>query len=152
MPVSPVGDASWSDGKLLLFPGGCRNFSSMTKPLALILYESLMPGSKVVNHMQDLGYRVQSLSNPAQLVELAQKEKPMLVIADLVPHHARICEAIGALKSNPSTEHIPVLAVAGPKSAKQVAEATAAGARLVANSTALLDQLPQLLEQLLQVE
>lgn len=127
-------------------------FSAMTKPLALILYESLMPGSKVVTRMQDLGYRVKSLSNATQLVALAEKEKPMLVIADLASRHIQVCEAICALKSNAATEHIPVLAVTGPKSPKQVAEATSAGARLVASSSGLLDQLPQLLEQLLQVD
>jgi CheY-like chemotaxis protein len=138
--------------KLLLFIGACRNFFGMTKPLALILYENLMPGSKVVNRMQDLGYRVQSVSDPTQLVVLAEKEMPMLVITDLAFRQAKVCEAIGALKSNPATAHIPVLAVSGTKNPKQVTEATAAGARLVASSAGLLDQLPQLLEQVLQVD
>jgi PleD family two-component response regulator len=124
----------------------------MTKPLALVVYENLMPGSKLVNRMQDLGYRVLSLSDPGQLVVQAEREKPMLVIADLAFRQANVCEAIGALKANTNTEHIPVLAVTTPKHPKQAAEATSAGARLVANSTALLDQLPQLLEQLLQVD
>ena len=30
----------------------------MTQPLALVWYEKLMPGSKLVNRLQDLGYRV----------------------------------------------------------------------------------------------
>jgi CheY-like chemotaxis protein len=125
---------------------------TMTKPLALILYENLMPGSKLANRMQDLGYRVVTLSNPTRLVEQAEREKPMVVLADLTSNPTGVCAAIGAMKSNPATAHIPILAFTGQKSQKSIAEATAAGARLVASNAALLDQLPHLLEQVLQVD
>jgi PleD family two-component response regulator len=124
----------------------------MTKPMALILYENLMPGSKLANRMQDLGYRVKSLSRPAQLPELAESEKPMVVFADLSPNATEVCAAITSMKQNPVTQHIPILAFSGQKNSKLLPEAAAAGANLVANSAGLLDQLPHLLEQILLVE
>jgi len=139
-------------GIFLHFLAACDNFFAMTKPMALILYENLMPGSKLANRMQDLGYRVKSLSQPAQLPEMAESEKPMVVFADLVPHSAEVCAAITSMKQNPATQHIPVLAFSGQKNAKLLSQATAAGANLVASSAGLLDQLPHLLEQILLVE
>ena len=39
--------------------------SCMTQPLALVLYEKLLPGSQLVNRLQDLNYRVQTIADPA---------------------------------------------------------------------------------------
>src|SRR2546423_14440364 len=47
-------------------------YESMTQPLALVFYESLMPGSQVVNRLQDLKYRVQTINDPAMLLDCAQ--------------------------------------------------------------------------------
>jgi len=55
----------------------------MIQPLALVLYEKLMPGSQLVNRLQDLHYRVQPLADAGQLVACAEAEGPMLVLADL---------------------------------------------------------------------
>ncbi len=41
----------------------------MTEPLALVLYERLLPGSQVVNRLQDLRYRVQTVAEARLLVE-----------------------------------------------------------------------------------
>src|SRR5256885_14701424 len=82
----------------------------MTQPLALFLYEKLLPGGQLVNRLQDLGYRVHSLSDPRKLLESAEQEKPLLVIADLEPHHQRARDAISQLKSHQATAHIPVIA------------------------------------------
>ncbi len=35
----------------------------MTQPLALVFYEKLMPGSQLVNRLQDLNYRVQAVND-----------------------------------------------------------------------------------------
>ena len=37
--------------------------SRMTQPLALVLYEKLLPGSQLVNRLQDLNYRVQAIAD-----------------------------------------------------------------------------------------
>ena len=43
----------------------------MTKPLALVFYERLMPGSQLVNGLQDLGYRVLAITEAALLMPCA---------------------------------------------------------------------------------
>jgi len=124
----------------------------MTRPLALFVYERFLPGGQLVNRLQDLGYRVQALGDPATLVTQAEQEKPLLVIADLDPDHEKVCTAIARLKKNDSTEHIPVIAFASDSSAELTEAARAAGATLVVNDTAILVHLNHFLEQALQVD
>ena len=138
--------------KNLHFSIACSNFKGMTTPLALLVYENLLPGSQLVNRLQDLGYRVQTLTDASLLAGQAEQVKPLVVVADLVARTQDICAAISALKNNPVTAHVPVLAFAGKKNAKLQAAARSAGATLVASDDAILDQLPQMLEQVLQVE
>ena len=35
----------------------------MTQPLALVVYEKLLPGTQLVNRLQDLHYRVQAVTD-----------------------------------------------------------------------------------------
>ena len=124
----------------------------MTTPLALVFYENLLPGSQLVNRLQDLGYRVQTVSNVQTLVLQALQEKPLIVVAELVSVDADVCATIRELKRNPETRHIPVIAFTDLKDEKIQTAATTAGATMVAGNDAILDQLPELLEQALQVE
>ena len=124
----------------------------MTTPLALAFYEHLLPGSQLVNRLQDLGYRVQTISDVQTLVLQALREKPLVVVADLAAANGDVCAAIRELKRNPETKHIPIIAFTDLKNEKLRAVATAAGATIVAGSDAILDHLPQLLDQALQVE
>jgi CheY-like chemotaxis protein len=124
----------------------------MTRPLTLLLYEELLPGGQLVNRLQDLGYRVQSLGDPALLVEQAESEKPILVIADLEPRPNEVCEAISRLKSNQATAHVPVIAFASASNVAVQEKARGAGATLVVHDTAILAHLSQFLEQALQVD
>jgi CheY-like chemotaxis protein len=124
----------------------------MTQPLALVLYEKLLPGTQLVNRLQDLKYRVWAVTDAEALVACAQQEKPMLVLADLVSTHTDVCLAIRRLKQSPETHHIPVIAFAPEDAADLQKSARVAGAALVAGETAILNQLPQLLEQALRIE
>jgi len=124
----------------------------MTKPLALVAYENLMPGSRLLNRLQDLGYRVQVLSDAAKLVAQAEALKPLLVIVDLVSKTTDVCAAIAEMKQNPNTTHIPILAYADSKEAKLQKSARESGASMVASDAAIFDQFPQMLDQLLAVE
>ena len=124
----------------------------MTQPLALILYEKLLPGSQLVNRLQDLRYRVQTLTNAAMLVESAEQAKPMLVLADLTSSRNDVCAAISKLKKNPSTRHLPVIGFGGESSPELQTAAQAAGVTLLVSDAAILDHLPECLEQALQVE
>lgn len=121
-------------------------------PLALFLYERLLPGGQLVNRLQDQGYRVQTLSDPQQLLTQAEREKPLLVLADLEPGHALVLEAVAKLRQNQATAHIPVIAIASANNTILQENARNAGATLVVTDHAILVHLNELLEQALQIE
>ena len=124
----------------------------MTQPLALVFYEKLMPGSQLVNRLQDLNYRVRAVNDLASFQRCAQSEGPMLVFVDLESKESDVCQAIAALKSDVATQHVPVVAFAGERAVELQAAAQKAGAKLVVSETTLLDHLAELLNQALQVE
>lgn len=123
----------------------------MTQPLALVLYERILPGTQLVNRLQDLGYRVQTVHAAETLVAVAEKEKPLLVFADLESTNSRISETIAQIKQHPATKHLPVVAFASEEKAELKADAQAAGA-IITGEAALLHHLPQVLDQALQLD
>ena len=122
----------------------------MTKPLALVLYERLMPGSQLVNRLQDLGYRVETINDPKMLLTQAEKNKPMLVLADLEPSSANVSQALSRLKENSATSHVPIIAFCADNSPDLPKIAKAA--TLVVTDTAIVTHLPLFLEQALQFD
>ncbi|HMJ92142.1 MAG TPA: response regulator [Candidatus Acidoferrum sp.] len=119
------------------------------QPLALVLYEKLLPGTQLVNRLQDLGWRVQTLHDEAALTRTAEELKPMLVIADLLSTRKNIPEEIADLRRHPPTQHIPVIAFTADSEQKNFDAALAAGATVVVSDTAILQHLNQVLEQAL---
>jgi chemosensory pili system protein ChpA (sensor histidine kinase/response regulator) len=124
----------------------------MTQPLALVVYERLLPGSQLLNRLQDLSYRVQAVPNADNLVECAEQSKPLVVLVDLESTRQNVCAAISRLKQNPATQHLPVIAFGAENATAVQAAAREAGAALVAGEVAILNHLPQLLNQALQLE
>ena len=124
----------------------------MTQPLALVLYEELMPGSQLVNRLQDMHYRVEVISDPDLLSEYAQREGPMLVFTDLGRGKADICAIIAKIKQNQVTAHIPIIAFADEGTESLQATARQAGANVVATDAAVLAHLTQLIEQALHAD
>ena len=124
----------------------------MKRPLALLLYEKLLPGGQLVNRLQDLGYRVQPVPAPSDLQSTAERETPMLVFIDLEPRYESICDAIATLRRNAGTSHIPIVAFASQQNIQAHEKARQSGATLVVNDSALLLHLNQFLEQALHVE
>ncbi len=124
----------------------------MTKPLAIVFHETLLPGSQIANRLTDQGWRVQTVSIAANVLDLIRREKPMLLVAQLALRHGDFCGVIRELKRDPDVAHVPVIGYTGVRNKKLQEDAVAAGARLVAADSAVLDQLPQLLEQALVVE
>lgn len=119
----------------------------MTQPLALLLYERLLPGSQVANRLQDLGWRVQMLQDTEDLACVAGEAKPLLVLLDLVSSRRSVIDAIRHLRKNKSTEHIPVIAFAGSEALHK--EAADAGATLAVGDAAILQHLSQFVDQAL---
>ena len=65
---------------------------------------------------------------------------------------ADACAAVARLKANPATQHIPVLGFARAPQAAAQTQAREAGVTLLAADAGIAEQLPQLLDQILQVE
>ncbi|HXP63426.1 MAG TPA: hypothetical protein VN829_23185 [Dongiaceae bacterium] len=124
----------------------------MIQPLALVFYERLLPGSQVVNRLQDMRYRVQMVGDPARLVKSAEEHKPMLVLADLTSTKTDIFEALARLRHNDATKHLPVIGFSREDTAELKSAALAAGVTLLVSETAILHQLPECLDQALQIE
>jgi CheY-like chemotaxis protein len=122
----------------------------MTQPLAIVFFEKLMPGSQLVNRLQDLNYRVRVVNDLASLQQSARNEGPLLVIADLAGRE-EVCSVIAALKADSTTNHIPIIAFTGEKMTALQTAAQKAGATLAVSETAMINYLPQLLNQALQV-
>jgi hypothetical protein len=55
----------------------------MTQPLALVYYQKLIPGNRLVNKLQDLNYRVQTVNDPAAFQSCVLSEISLLAIVDL---------------------------------------------------------------------
>jgi CheY-like chemotaxis protein len=134
------------------FSAGLKEAGSMTQPLALVWYERLLPGSRLVNRLQDLGYRVLVAPSPDALVSCAEQEKPLLVVVDLAATRGEVAGAISRLKQSPATGHLPVIAFADDREAALQESARKAGANLVVNEVAVLAHLEQFLDQALQLD
>lgn len=124
----------------------------MTKPLALVFYERLMPGSQLVNRLQDIGYRVSTATDLSALQPAAENEGPMVIIMDLQSDRGDVNSVIKNLRAGDKTQHIPIVAFTSKANKKGQNAAVEAGAKLVAVDDAILPQLPQLLEQALEVD
>jgi CheY-like chemotaxis protein len=123
----------------------------MPQPLALVFYERLMPGSQLVNRLQDLNYRVLVLNSVALLVATAKREKPLLLLADLSTS-GDICGAIAKIKSEADTSHLPVIAFAPENEPGLIEAAQQAGANFAVTETGLASHLPHMIDRAVQVD
>jgi DNA-binding response OmpR family regulator len=105
----------------------------------------------LVNKLQDLNYRVQTVSDPALLLPGALRESPLLVLVDLAGG-GKVFSAIAGLKADAATSHIPVIAFAAEGATQAMAAAQKAGAKLVVSEIAIANHLAELLNQALQIE
>jgi CheY-like chemotaxis protein len=123
----------------------------MLQPLAIVFYERLMPGSQLVNRLQDLNYRVLALNNPALLAATVRREMPLLLFADLAAR-GEVCGVIEKIKADAATNHLPVIAFAPDQEEALLEAARKAGANLAVGESALAGHLDQLLDQALRVD
>ena len=123
----------------------------MTKPLAIVFYERLMPGSQLVNRLQDLGYRVLAVNNAATLTATVKSEMPLLLVADFSAR-ADIQTAIQKIKADAATVHIPIIVFAPDNEPTLLETAQKAGANFTIAESAANAHLPQLIDQALHIE
>lgn len=124
----------------------------MSEPRVLLFYERLLPGSQLVNRLQDLGYRVVTVAELGEVVEMAKKEKPLFMALDVKSVRGSVPQTIRAVRESAELQHIPILCFATRGDGDLQQAAVGAGANLVALEDALLQQMPQLLDHLLQIE
>ena len=123
----------------------------MTQPLAIVFYERLLPGSQLVNRLQDLNYRVLAVSNLAQLAAVVKREMPLLLLVDLGAR-GEVGGAIEKIKADAATGHVPLIVFAPDEKPELLATAQAVGANFTITDSGLAGHLPQLLQQALHVE
>ncbi len=124
----------------------------MMKPLALLFYEQLLPGSQLINKLQDLGYRAQVVQDADLLADVAEREKPMVIVSDLRVRRGDILKNIRLIKEGAETSHIPVLGFHSDLSESFLETAKQAGVTLVAGDAFIPEQLAQLLDQVLHLD
>ena len=125
----------------------------MTKPLAMVAYGNILLGSQLVNRMVDLGYRILTISDMGILASQAASEKPLLLILDLsAAQNGNPLEVIRNIRSTETTTHLPILAITQKTDPAFHGDLQKAGATLVAIDSAVIQQLPHLLEQVLSLE
>lgn len=106
----------------------------------------------MVNRLQDMGYRVVATTDHHQLVAEVRKHLPMVFVADLECKTGDIADVIRELKEDLETQHIPVLAFANLEDEALHEKARIAGAKLIAGREGVLEQLPHLLDHVLEMD
>lgn len=137
---------------LLLNCLSATHCNRVTSPLALLLYERLLPGSALGNKLRDQGYRILHVTNLTDIAAIAAGEKPLVAFVDLEWKATDASAAIRALKESPATHHVPILAFSSPRNVKLRDAALAAGATIIASDEAILSQLSAMLDQAMMVE
>ena len=110
-----------------------------------------MPGSQLVNRLQDLNYRVRAVHNLVDLADKVYRDAPMLVIADLAAQ-GDVCGVIEKIKADPATAHVPIISFAPDNRMNLLTAAQKARANQSVIESVLLNHLQSILEQALQLE
>jgi len=124
----------------------------VNSPLAILFYEDLIPGTQLVNRLQDLRYRVQVAASPEELLELAASAGPMLIFADVVSKRLDVCALIRKLRTNADTSHLPIIGFGDDDQVDLQSLAKEAGATLMVTDAALIPHLEQFIQEALRVE
>jgi CheY-like chemotaxis protein len=120
------------------------------KPLALLCCSDVLLGSQLTSRLQDMGYRVQTVHGDAALQEECEREKPLVLLAE-VANRPGACDSIALVKKTPATSHIPVLAFTASRDKALQTAAEQSGVSLLAGNAVVLEHLPQLLDQVLDI-
>jgi CheY-like chemotaxis protein len=92
------------------------------------------------------------LAEASELTATAEREKPMLIIADFEPRTEVVARAVAELKRSETTSHIPVIGLVSARNAAAQESARNASVTLVVQDTVILQHLPQFLDQALALD
>ena len=106
----------------------------------------------LTQRLEDLRYRIVSVAKPDALVAGAEKERPMVIVADFETSRDAVATAVEQLRANPATSHIPLIGFAREVDDATQASLIARGATIVVSESAVLEHLGQLLDRALDVQ
>ena len=106
----------------------------------------------LTQRLEELRYRIVAISKPDALVAGAEKERPMVIVADFETARDAVTAAIEQLRANAATAHIPVVGFAREMDDATQAALVARGATMVVSEAAILSHLGQLLGRALDVQ
>src|SRR5512135_2842295 len=86
---------------------------------ALVVDDSMIIRHTVCRFLEQRGFAVESASNGAEALLLAQRLRPSLIVTDLQMPQMSGTELITVLKANPRTSSIPIVVLAGRSSGFQ---------------------------------
>jgi CheY-like chemotaxis protein len=142
----------WGCENLLQFGGARLKLLVMMRPLAFVCSENMVLGTQLVDRLQELGYRVEILSDANHLSDQTRAARPFVIVSDLVSRGTDLAPMIKGLRHDQATAHIPIIGMTTNPNQQFHADAIAAGASVVAMESGILAQLPQLLDMALAVD
>jgi CheY-like chemotaxis protein len=122
----------------------------MNQPLAVVVYERLLPGSQMPNRLQDLKYRVHTLSQAAELPVFAETHLPIVALIDMEMPDA--FSVVKQVREHAPTNHLPIIGFSSDPTEELKSRALQSGFTMVAGDATLIQHLPQLLQQALHVD
>jgi CheY-like chemotaxis protein len=96
-------------------------------PKILLVEDDPVQVELIKKHLESSGYNLVIARNGQEGIKIAQKEKPDLILMDMIMPGMHGLEAIIKLKENPLTESIPIIALTIMSSPKFVQECYRAG-------------------------
>ena len=123
--------------------------ASPAKPTVLLAADDLMFPSRIREAMRPLGYPLSVAATEEAVREKIVTDSPAVILVNLNTRRVDPIALIRALKADPATSEVPVLAFAGHVETAKHDAARAAGADMVAANSSVSMHLPKLLDRLL---
>lgn len=89
------------------------------RPIALVVDDSMLIRHTVCRYFEDRGFGVESATNGLEALEMLKNMRPDVIITDIQMPKLDGRQLIDALKSKPETSNIPIVVLAGRKSASE---------------------------------
>jgi CheY-like chemotaxis protein len=130
-------------------PSAPTDTTEPAKPTILLVADDLMFPSRIREGAKPLGYTVRVVATEAALKTALQEITPQAVLVNLTARRYDPMGIITALKADPLSQSLPLLAFAGHVEKEKHAAARAAGADMVAANSSVSLHLSALLTRLL---
>lgn len=121
----------------------------MVRPIAIVVYKRVLPGSQLVQALEKLSYSVKVAPDPEVLPAWVKEHPPLVVMADL--ECRGIYDAVEQLSADAETKHVPIVGFAPDVRPDLQNRAQKAGVALTIPDAVIDKHLKQFLDQALRV-